>query len=341
MRTGYSGLGDRWVATTLNQAAPKDAAGKPIPRRSSRTATSKPIINALLERVRCEGRPADGMVFARAPATSIRRALTCKGAKTDGCLSAQQTAALKKAFAGPKDSRRTRSIRASSGTPASPRAAGHSRPAEPGRVRSALRIRRRTSTWTRSVRAGSAIPRQVRRHQAAGRTSTRSSGRGGKLLFYHGVSDPWFSALDTVDYYEKMSAANGGDKTASGAGCSWCRGWDTARAAPHPGHVRSAVGGRRLGREGQGSRCGTGDRTRVPGTQPAALRVPGARSLQGRRRRRRRRQLRVPALIITTAENGNATKCQPPIHVSSLIRGCSRALTVKVRAEMLHGYGSG
>lgn len=33
MRTGYSGLGDRWVATTLNQTAPKDAAGKPIPAR--------------------------------------------------------------------------------------------------------------------------------------------------------------------------------------------------------------------------------------------------------------------------------------------------------------------
>src|SRR5262245_19856430 len=31
MRTGFSGLGDRWVAVTLNQIAPKDAGGKPIP----------------------------------------------------------------------------------------------------------------------------------------------------------------------------------------------------------------------------------------------------------------------------------------------------------------------
>jgi feruloyl esterase len=36
------------------------------------------------------------------------------------------------------------------------------------------------------------------------------AGRGGKLLFYHGVSDPWFSVLDTVDYYERMTRANGG-----------------------------------------------------------------------------------------------------------------------------------
>jgi feruloyl esterase len=30
------------------------------------------------------------------------------------------------------------------------------------------------------------------------------------LLFYHGVSDPWCSALDTVRYYDKLAAASGG-----------------------------------------------------------------------------------------------------------------------------------
>jgi feruloyl esterase len=29
-------------------------------------------------------------------------------------------------------------------------------------------------------------------------------------LFYHGVSDPWFSALDTVEYYERLGHSNGG-----------------------------------------------------------------------------------------------------------------------------------
>ena len=29
-------------------------------------------------------------------------------------------------------------------------------------------------------------------------------------MFFHGVSDPWFSALDTIDYYERMTKANGG-----------------------------------------------------------------------------------------------------------------------------------
>jgi feruloyl esterase len=36
------------------------------------------------------------------------------------------------------------------------------------------------------------------------------AGHGGKLIFYHGVSDPWFSAQDTVRYYQEVGAANGG-----------------------------------------------------------------------------------------------------------------------------------
>jgi feruloyl esterase len=33
-------------------------------------------------------------------------------------------------------------------------------------------------------------------------------GRGGKLIFVHGVSDPWFSAQDTVRYYERLGEDN-------------------------------------------------------------------------------------------------------------------------------------
>jgi hypothetical protein len=36
------------------------------------------------------------------------------------------------------------------------------------------------------------------------------SGHGGKLLFYHGMSDQAFSAMDTLDYYQRMAKANGG-----------------------------------------------------------------------------------------------------------------------------------
>jgi feruloyl esterase len=33
-------------------------------------------------------------------------------------------------------------------------------------------------------------------------------GHGGKLIFLHGVSDPWFSAQDTVQYYERLAQDN-------------------------------------------------------------------------------------------------------------------------------------
>jgi hypothetical protein len=38
------------------------------------------------------------------------------------------------------------------------------------------------------------------------------SGHGGKLIFWHGLSDPSFSPLDTVDYYERMTKGNGGSE---------------------------------------------------------------------------------------------------------------------------------
>jgi feruloyl esterase len=39
--------------------------------------------------------------------------------------------------------------------------------------------------------------------------------RGGKLIFFHGVSDPWFSAQDTVRYYDQLAADNGGAENVS------------------------------------------------------------------------------------------------------------------------------
>ena len=39
---------------------------------------------------------------------------------------------------------------------------------------------------------------------------TAFSARGGKLIFLHGVSDAWFSAQDTTQYYRQLTADNGG-----------------------------------------------------------------------------------------------------------------------------------
>jgi feruloyl esterase len=53
--------------------------------------------------------------------------------------------------------------------------------------------------------------------EAVSTNLTTFSGNGGKLIFYHGVSDPWFSALDTLGYYKAMADGNGGPAEV----CKW------------------------------------------------------------------------------------------------------------------------
>jgi feruloyl esterase len=48
------------------------------------------------------------------------------------------------------------------------------------------------------------------------------------LIFFHGVSDPWFSALDTIDYYERMTKANNGPTVVNN--------WSRLYLAPGMGH---------------------------------------------------------------------------------------------------------
>ncbi len=95
------------------------------------------------------------------------------------------------------------------------------------------------------------------------------SGRGGKLIFFHGVSDAWFSALDTVGYYEKVGRDNGGP----GKVREWSRlflvpAWDTAAAARVRWTHLNAVGG-----------CGMVEK----GTAPDSIKAT-SRALPGRSR---------------------------------------------------------
>src|SRR5690349_10244844 len=43
--------------------------------------------------------------------------------------------------------------------------------------------------------------------------------RGGKLLIFHGTADPIFSALESIDYYQRLTRNNGGPA----ATASWAR----------------------------------------------------------------------------------------------------------------------
>ena len=120
MRTGFSGIGDRWVAITLNQLAPKDAAGKPVPASIFSDGEKKTIINGIVNSCDEKDGLKDGMIFNTAACNFDPGALVCKGTKTDACLSSDQASVIKKAFSGPKTREARRSIRVLHSTPASP-----------------------------------------------------------------------------------------------------------------------------------------------------------------------------------------------------------------------------
>jgi feruloyl esterase len=226
MRTGFSNLATRSVAVALNAIAPKDANGRPGAALSD--SDKKAVIAKLLEVCDARDGASDGMIF-NVTGCSFRPAdLQCAGAKAEGCLSAEQVAAIEKGFAGPKTASGKQvypgffydtGIAAQVGIP------GLLNPG-PSPVGGP------TVATKQDVDAEAAV---VDNNPTARIGDSYSwvnlnsfSSHGGKLIFYHGVSDPWFSAKDTIDYYQRMTAANGGE--------SKVKDWSRLFLAPGMGH---------------------------------------------------------------------------------------------------------
>ncbi len=214
MRTDNSNAGDKWVAVAFNAAAPKDASGKPETGKLFSAGDRKLLIESILSECDAKDGLKDGMIFNFQACHYNPVALKCRGEKTDSCLSAVQVGALQKAFSPLKDSLGNviypafpfdTGIAAAgpgtmipglvpSGTPASPFGPDLATTYDPDKVEATIaadgdKTLIDTYGWT---------------------NLSTFSGGGGKLLFFHGLSDPWFSPLDTLGYYEKMARANGG-----------------------------------------------------------------------------------------------------------------------------------
>ena len=208
MRTGISRIGNTWSAVAFNEIAPRDDSGRPQPNKVFSESDIQLVVKGVLDACDANDGIKDGMVFNTRACKFDPEVLQCKAGKNDSCLTPQQTAAIKKAFAGPHDSRGDlvypmngydagiANLLPSPKPPANPAAAGA--PAPPVSIDVDQRLFAllgdpleavTDTTWT---------------------NLSTFSAHGGKLLFYHGMSDQAFSAMDTLDYYQRMAKANGG-----------------------------------------------------------------------------------------------------------------------------------
>ena len=191
-------------------------------------ADRKTVIDGLLAACDAADGLRDGIVSDPIGCRFDPGTLACAGAKADGCLTRPQAEAL------PRRSRvrRTRTdgqvypgflfdtgIAATQGIPGL--LAGSTNPVGPPFTATEMDVEKRAED-------AAAQPQMQLTATSSWTNLNTFSSRGGKLLFFHGASDPWFSALDTIDYYERMTRANGGASVVTG--------WSRLFLVPGMGH---------------------------------------------------------------------------------------------------------
>lgn len=223
-----------WSVKAYLAAAPLNTAGQPILSRALSNADQALLAQAALQRCDALDGLADGIIAATPAACSVDPAqLQCPGAKTDGCLSAEQVQAVQADFSGPRN------------------AAGEALyvpfPWDAGVAASGWRSWKLGSSQTATPNATHATlmggnigyqftppdpafqylsfdfdadyPRLQEQATLLNTTSVDVDAfalRGGKMLLAHGVSDPVFSAHDTMRYVDELRQRWGGQADAIG-----------------------------------------------------------------------------------------------------------------------------
>jgi hypothetical protein len=205
MRTGFSNLGLRIATEALNQVAPKDAQGQPQTNQALSESDRRLVVDGFVAACDALDGSRDGLVFATQSCRFDPQVLACTGAKNATCLTAAQVSAVKTVM-GEKKASDGRQIYPGylydTGIATTRGLAG---------VLVGTPIPEGATAGPLNVDAAAARANDARAWvgDANGWTNLSTfQGRGGKLLFFHGVSDPWFSSLDTIQYYERLAADN-------------------------------------------------------------------------------------------------------------------------------------
>ncbi len=212
MRTGLSNLAiAQWIPVAYNQASPKDASGKPEIDKFLTDDDRKLFMGALMKQCDAKDGVADGMISDPLGCDFDPTVLACKPGEADACIVSEKINAIKKAFAGPKNAY---------GTQVYPGFLYDAGIAARGMVPGLLALGNRglfgpyTTATELDVDKAALHASDPLVEPASSNLSTFSLS-GGKLIFFHGDSDPWFSPLDTLGYYQSLAATNGGAEKVS------------------------------------------------------------------------------------------------------------------------------
>jgi feruloyl esterase len=205
-RTSFSNLGLRYATATLNAIAPRDAQGNFQTRAAFSDSDRHLLIDGILNACDALDGNKDGFIFAPQNCKFDPGTLACAGEKKESCLSVPQVNAIRAVMQGPRTTSGRQvypgyfydtGIANTQGLPGilagpiipegAPVGASYDVDAAAVEAMDARAMVGDTSAWT---------------------NLSTFRGHGGKLIFVHGVSDPWFSAEETVRYYEQLSKDN-------------------------------------------------------------------------------------------------------------------------------------
>jgi len=227
-RVGTATISSAWETIAFSEIAPRDSAGRPILSKAFSNGDLTLLGKSVAEACDAKDGVKDGLIFNTKECRFDPAVLICNGAKTDACLSAPQVAALKKVFAGPKNSRGE--------------ALYSDWPYDTGVAAPGWRALKLGTSETPAPNSADVMlmfsglkgffftppdpefdPMKFNFDTDPARLADTNvlqdslltflstfSARGGKLMMIHGMSDPFFSAYDTARYYEGVVRDNGG-----------------------------------------------------------------------------------------------------------------------------------
>lgn len=221
-------IAEAWDNMALLAIAPKDDSSKPIFSQALTGADLTLISKAVLDACDANDGLTDGLIDSGVACRFDPAVVACKPGQVEGCVAPTKVDALKKIFGGAVNSSGEQLYSgwpwdAGIGAPGwRVWKLGSSTTPQPNALNMTLGVGALKGYFATPYDPNfdplkfdfDKDPARLRQTAAINDPDSTQlstfSGRGGKLLLYHGISDPVFSANDIISYYQTMAADNGG-----------------------------------------------------------------------------------------------------------------------------------